>query len=740
MKQLRPLTFLIILLFNTLFASAQNEPIPKLRCGTTEYYQQLFSANPALKKQFEMAQSVLSAKQKTSSLLKAAAVLNDTITIVVHVLGSQEMQSLMTDAIIQSQIDVLNEDYQGLNADSVRVPAAFKPVFGKSKIHFALARTNPYGEPTNGIVRKVFDGTFKLNNIDEAKQSNLGGDDAWDPSSYLNIWVVSFGTTGILGVSVFPGDVRKISLHGFVCDYRCFGRGAPFHFKEFNKGRTTTHELGHFFNLVHIWGDDGGSCSSSDFPDTPALDDTPNQSKETYGNPDPEGIGRVLTDQCSPQPPGIMYQNFMDYTSDSAMALFTKGQQARMENTMINAPDRLRLLNSLKYLPAPVYTRDARIRDLLRPIQNSTQCISFAPVIILRNSGALPLTSVQIVSVLNNTSGTYTWNGNLTPYTDTTISLPLLITQPGQNILKIYTSNPNEQPDENPSNDTVSVSFQVLPPVTLQNRFVEGFDNPVFPPSGWQVFNPNNDSITWAYHATVGYQRPGSAWYNDWNNHTFKTHDDLVTPTFTYGNVDSVFLHFRLAAAIHNDPVNSSTDTLAILLSRDCGNTYTTVYQKWGAELQTISGINYLRTTEFFPSSLSQWRRDSINLGSFLNESESGFNITFRVSSNYENNLFLDDVTLYTKTLPPLLKQQGYLILPTAFRDQFAVWHYQQPTSLRSITVYSSLGQLVWRQEYNGRAEKYISVNLNNQPSGVYFVRLMYSDKNRSFTQRVVKF
>ncbi|MDQ3844417.1 MAG: T9SS type A sorting domain-containing protein, partial [Bacteroidota bacterium] len=205
-------------------------------------------------------------------------------------------------------------------------------------------------------------------------------------------------------------------------------------------------------------------------------------------------------------------------------------------------------------------------------------------------------------------------------------------------------------------------------------------------------------------------------------------------------NVDSVFLHFRLAAAIHNDPVNSSTDTLAILLSRDCGNTYTTVYQKWGAELQTISGIDYLRTTEFFPSSLSQWRRDSINLGSFLNESENGFNITFRVSSNYENNLFLDDVTLYTKTLPPLLKQQGYLILPTAFRDQFAVWHYQQPTSLRSITVYSSLGQLVWQQEYNGRAEKYITVNLNNQPSGVYFVRLMYSDKNRSFTQRVVKF
>ena len=217
---------LIALSYQSLLAQYDG---PKVRCSTTEYYQNLFQSTPSLKPRFEANQRRLSINSISPSPLRITA-LDDTITVVIHVVGTASMQSLVTNAVIQSQIDVLNEDYQGKNADSTRIPAAFKPLYGKSKLTFALAGTNPYGEPTNGIVRITSSSTFSLATVDDAKFTTTGGSDSWDPTKYLNIWVVDFGNTGVLGSSVFPGDPRDLRYHGFVCDYRAFGRGASYIF------------------------------------------------------------------------------------------------------------------------------------------------------------------------------------------------------------------------------------------------------------------------------------------------------------------------------------------------------------------------------------------------------------------------------------------------------------------------------------------------------------------------------
>ncbi|HZF65527.1 MAG TPA: zinc metalloprotease [Chitinophagaceae bacterium] len=484
--------------------------VRKQRCGTAIYYNRLIDYDTEFKRRFEAnqkhnAETVLQNLQGNTRA-------DDTIPVVVHVIGTTTMQSLVSDEVIHSQIDVLNEDYQGRNADSVRIPPAFKPLFGKSRLTFKLAGTSPLGEPTNGIVRVISNKTFDYNDFDSAKQSSADGSDAWQPLQYLNIWVVDFADSEILGVSVFPGDPRPFNYHGFTCDYRAFGRGAPHLFTEFNKGRTTTHEIGHFFNLIHIWGDDDGACFGSDFLDNPDIDDTPNQANATKGNPDPFGVGIIVTDICTPEAPGIMYQNYMDFTDDASMVMFTQGQQQLIEQTLNNAPDRSPLFTSTAYLSAPLVENDASIREIVSP-RNGACTRSVTPSVLLRNSGADTLRSAVITLMLNQqTSATFNWIGKLPPYQQTEINLPGVEAIEGANSLVIYSSRPNGKSDERLANDTSSIIFHIAETLVLNSRFEEDFGGTEFRRSNGELITRivilhGNETQPWERKAQV---LPGS--------------------------------------------------------------------------------------------------------------------------------------------------------------------------------------------------------------------------------------
>lgn len=229
----------------------------------------------------------------------------------------------ISDLQIQSQIDVLNRDYQLLNSDAINANDPFKGLQADCQIEFCMARRDPNGLSTNGIIRKQTAKTsFSIQN-DDAKFSDQGGDDIWDRNSYLNLWVVpqieSNSQSGILGYAQFPGGSALID--GVVVGYKYFGtRGtaeAPF-----NLGRTATHEIGHWFNLKHIWGANLPaifSCFDSD-----GVDDTPNQDDANFGCPS------VPKTSCFNGPNGDMFMNFMDYTNDGCMYMFSLGQKDRM--------------------------------------------------------------------------------------------------------------------------------------------------------------------------------------------------------------------------------------------------------------------------------------------------------------------------------------------------------------------------------------------------------------------------
>lgn len=232
------------------------------------------------------------------------------IPVVVHVVYRTAAENI-SDRQVYSQLEVINQDFRLENKDTVLVPSVFKPLMADIELEFALARTDPNGQPTSGINRvQTSQNVFGLN--DAVKYSSSGGVNAWPSDRYLNIWVCNLQAP-FLGYSSFPGEAPQND--GVVIDYEVFGKIGNLN-ASFNQGRTLTHELGHYFNLFHIWADED-NCLASD-----SVEDTPTQRSATFGCP------QHPKTSCSPQ--GDMFMNYMDYSDDECLNMFTQGQRARI--------------------------------------------------------------------------------------------------------------------------------------------------------------------------------------------------------------------------------------------------------------------------------------------------------------------------------------------------------------------------------------------------------------------------
>ena len=253
-----------------------------------------------------------------------------TIPVVVHVIYNTAAQNLST-AQIQSQIDVLNEDFRRMNADAANTLAQFQGVAADAELEFCLATFDPNGVPTTGITRTATSLSSFSANSDFMKFTSQGGHDAWPASDYLNLWVCNLSGS-VLGFATYPGG--NPALDGVVIDYQNMGRGGsavpPFHL-----GRTATHEVGHWLNLIHIWGNTG--CGSDD-----NVADTPGASGPNYGCP-------LSNTSCGSLD---MVQNYMDYSDDSCMNLYTQGQKARMRALFAPGGSRNSILSSPGCNPA----------------------------------------------------------------------------------------------------------------------------------------------------------------------------------------------------------------------------------------------------------------------------------------------------------------------------------------------------------------------------------------------------
>lgn len=278
------------------------------QCASSAYNDIQLAADPAFISRTSSIENFIKQKRTLLARETGEGAMIIRIPVVVHVIYKNESQNI-SEAQIKSQIDALNRDFRRTNSDTVNTPGRFKSRAADVQIEFALATADPMGRPTTGIVRKK----TSVNNWmldDRIKSSSQGGDDGWDSRYYLNIWTGNLFS--LLGFSSLPaGQPEK---DGVVIHYNAFGTintAAPY-----EMGRTAVHEIGHWLGLKHIWGDT--YCGDD------LVDDTPKQGNFTSGCPN------SFRSSCSNGSLGDMYMNYMDYTSDACMNLFTAGQKERM--------------------------------------------------------------------------------------------------------------------------------------------------------------------------------------------------------------------------------------------------------------------------------------------------------------------------------------------------------------------------------------------------------------------------
>ncbi len=328
---------LFLTLGTSLFLHAQQVE----QCATMSVYHQQMQ-NPQTAASMQQAQSAARAwLVQHPNVGHERATLVITVPVVVHVVYITPAQNI-SDQQIYSQIAILNQDYRRLNVDTINTPTVFDSIAADIGIEFCLATLDPNGNPTNGITRTSSTGgsfgAFFNPLTEDVKSNATGGIDPWPTNQYLNIWVCNL-FPGLLGYAQFPGGAP--ATDGVTITYTAFGNMgtvvAPSLF-----GRTASHECGHWFGLFHIWGDDTDCTTGSD-----SIPDTPNASSASASD------CNVNLNSCSNEDPywgtfdpNDMVQNYMDYSHDSCMNMFTLGQKARMMSFLFTDSSRFALFSS----------------------------------------------------------------------------------------------------------------------------------------------------------------------------------------------------------------------------------------------------------------------------------------------------------------------------------------------------------------------------------------------------------
>ena len=296
--------------------TTESAPPTKRACGTVHHHQFLLETVPSFRDNLVKLEHACQARLTSAAV---ARVQTYKINVVVHVVYDPNSPAQkISEAQVKSQIAVLNRDFRATNPDKSKTPSVFSGLVAEPMIEFVLATKDPSGRPTTGITYTATQQESFDDRGNPVKFKSKGGEDAWNTKKYLNIWVCKLGN-GLLGYAQFPGG--PANTDGVVILNTAFGNNgtaaAPY-----NLGRSATHEIGHFLNLHHIWGD-LPNCTGNDL-----VTDTPGSESPNFGKPAFPHIS------CHNGPHGDMYINYMDYVDDDSMFMFTPGQVSRMHTTL----------------------------------------------------------------------------------------------------------------------------------------------------------------------------------------------------------------------------------------------------------------------------------------------------------------------------------------------------------------------------------------------------------------------
>lgn len=383
------------------------------------------------------------------------------------------------------------------------------------------------------------------------------------------------------------------------------------------------------------------------------------------------------------------------------------------------------------------YKTDVAVSMVSNQLVNGSCSNTVAPQINFTNKGNNTISTVSIRYTIDGTAPVITnWSGNLIKNNAIGLALNTSTVGVGKHVIKIYSHLPNGIADDFMLNDTLVIPFEILP-INNSLPLNEGFEGTVFPPLNWSITQQPLDTLTWA-NATNASTFGGikSAVLNNFfYNYNDKRKDDLLSPIYDITQtIDSAFLQYSYAHATKANPSsNGNFDTLEVAFTKDCGNTWQVLQKRWGSNLQTVNQTT--GETRFFTPTINNWGTDSFNLSGRFTKGDK-VQLRFRNTQNFGNNLYIDAIKLYTKTIPESLKQNGYIVYPNPFNQKIIIEHLQYPSNLQAIRIVNSVGKIVSVTKITNNLQP-IQVNASNLGTGMYAVQLIYP--NNITTQKLVK-
>lgn len=594
------------------------------RCPVPELLKERENKNPTLdSQQFEdwiqhkiVARSATQFRQTYESKKQLVQV-----PVVFHIIHKGEPIGIGTNLSqerIDRQLAILNEDFNKLNADTIETLFEFQSLAAKTEIEFIYAKQDPQGFETNGIVRVLgSESSYSYQN-----RTVLSAESYWPAEDYLNIWVADLAGSSLgwaeFPVSNLPGLEEASNnrlIDGVSLDYMYFGENPESPGFE-SKGRTATHEMGHFFGLRHIWGD--GGCAIDDY-----CEDTPPASSSSTGC----NLSKTTCETLD------MTQNFMDYTDDACMSLFTNDQRDRIRTVIENSPRRLSLTSSEGLNPPPVFNRDLAL-TALNP-QYSSKCINeFAPRVQLINNGLDSAANYEVNLFLN---------GELIETIPGVDTLPanelitvnfanLSIIEVGNYELRYEVNYTDGQADERLVNNEVAEFVQKLDQISLpyQKTFANDINN-------WEVRNEDGAETWSSLNGFFGI--PFFA-----NTQNLGQKEQLISPIFDLTQLERPELSF-----VFSQSADSLPHRFQLYASFNCGESYNhLVYSANNESLLTA----FETDEEFIPEFRLDWDTIKIDLNYLRNESSVSFNIV--AENRNANNLYINQFTIGESSKPDL--------------------------------------------------------------------------------------
>ncbi|CAN5495543.1 hypothetical protein BH11BAC2_BH11BAC2_21700 [soil metagenome] len=670
---------LFLMITSVMLVKAQDKP-----CITDSMWNEAVKADPSIAiRHAQLQQFTKDYTGPAQRVVTAGGGILYRIPVVFHVIHTYGIENI-SKAQIEDAVRILNLSYQKLNPDTVDVIPLFQPIFADCQIEFVLANVDPDGNCTDGITRTY-------SKLTETASDNVKALVDWPNDQYLNIWVVKVIASGAAGYAYYPGISAGVDgvviLHDYIGG---IGTSNGSNYSE----RSLAHEVGHWLNLPHTWGNSNtpGLASNCNIDD--GIQDTPNTKGIIGGcNTSLNSCGTIAN-----------VQNYMDYAACHKM--FTEGQKSVMHAALNGAAgSRFNLYDQANLV--------------LTGTETGHTLQTCAPIADFTN---------RVYSVCAGTTINFSdksWNGDVTarvwsfpgglPSTDTAATTAITYNTIGTYDVSIIVSNGSGA-------DTLirTAMINVLPNTgTGSVPTVESFETITIPGNDWVVEN-TAPTTSWNITALAAVTGTKSIRLVNQSGNPAGAVDAFITPTYDLTNLSAAQVTFKLAFAVKSTTDSSS---LKVFVSTDCGLNWVQRYLKANANLRTTTTT----TSGAYIPAPADWRSETVSLTSAQFSNKPSVRLKFEFTNDLGNNIYIDDINItgIVGINEILADQYSFLAWPNPASSQLNI-KMDRPKSVSvKLELFDMTGRKVEETTPSDAASGIFEQTLQNKSySGMYMLRI----------------